>query len=202
MAERGEEISDLIVGFDPVTLARLPVHKKAVVDRFLSEGNRAAAKVVAALPEKDGVLDPTAVDRLLIRVHCELQGLSEEFQHGARVAELLRPLLEALRLCKIPPPYRIVDVGCGPGFVVRWLAARGELGSDVELVGADYNVALVEEGRRLAALENLKVSFVVANAFRIDRLASPRQHARAESAASARTTRTAHRTSVGRRRQG
>jgi len=39
----------------------------------------------------------------------------------ARAAE---EILGSLRAAGAPRPLRVVDVGCGPGFVVRWLAAR------------------------------------------------------------------------------
>ncbi|MBI3854116.1 MAG: class I SAM-dependent methyltransferase [Planctomycetes bacterium] len=162
------EISDEILAFDPDTLQRLPVRKSDVVDKFAAQSNRRAIRIVRAMADRDGILDPDAVDRRLVRVHCEMQRISEGFQHGQRVAEVLRPLLEALRSTGVPRPIRIVDVGCGTGFVLRWLAARGDLGADVELVGADYHPALVGEAMRLAALENLKVTFRVANAFRLD----------------------------------
>ena len=160
------EISDEILSFDPDTLQRLPVRKSAVLEKFRS--NRRATQIVRAMADHDDVLDPDAVDRRLIRVHCEMQRISEEFQHGQRVAELLRPILEALRSTGVVRPIRIVDVGCGTGFVLRWLAARGQLGADVELVGADYHPALIGEAMRLAKQEELQVAFRVANAFRLD----------------------------------
>lgn len=169
MAQRDiPEISDLIVSFDEATLARRPVRKHAVVERFLAVGNRRAARIVGRMAERDGELDSRAVDDLLIRVHTELQRLSEEFEHGRRVAELLRPLLDALREGGVGRPFRVIDVGCGLGYVLRWLAALGELGDDVELIGADYNAALVAEARRLAEAERLRVTFVTADAFRLD----------------------------------
>lgn len=166
------EICDAIVAYDPATLERLPVSKTAVVEQFSRDGNARATAVVKALPAlPDGALDPHAVDALLIRVHCEMQRMSEELQHGRRAAELLRPLIAALReqgCARI----RLVDVGCGTGFVLRWLAAREDLGEDVELVGADYNRALVEQAQRLADAERLKARFVVANAFKLDQAAT------------------------------
>lgn len=164
------EISDEILSFDPDTLQRLPVRKSAVLEKFRS--NRRATRIVRAMADRDDILDPDAVDRRLIRVHCEMQRISEEFQHGQRVAELLRPVLEALRATGVVRPIRIVDVGCGTGFVLRWLAAHGDLGNDVELVGADYHPALIGEAMRLARLEDLRVTFRVANAFRLDPPAS------------------------------
>ena len=162
------EISDEILSFDPATLRREPVVKKAVVEKFLARGNRRAARIVGRMPERDGLLDPEAVDRRLVSVHCEMQRISEEFQHGQRVAELLHPMLQALRSTGVVRPIRIVDVGCGTGFVLRWLAAHGDLGYDVELIGADYHPALIGEAMRLAKQEDLPVTFRVANAFRLD----------------------------------
>jgi len=54
---------------------------------------------------------------------------------------------------------RIVDVGCGLGFVVRAMAASCALGPDVELVGVDLNPVLVAEALRLAGLEGLACRF-------------------------------------------
>lgn len=168
----GPEVSDVIVAFDAETLRRVPVVKSEVVREFAALGNRQAARIVERIPERDGALDPEAVDRLLVTAHCEMQRLSEEFQHGRRVAELLRPLLRALREGGLRGPLRIVDIGCGTGFVVRWLAAHEPLGDEVELIGADFNAALVGEARRLAEAERLPCSFVVANAFRLEQPAA------------------------------
>lgn len=169
MSPDSPEISDLIVHHDPETLARVPVARAAVVARFRALGNEKAARYVERLPVRDGgLLDEAAVDELLVRVHTEMQQLSEEFQHGQRVAELLRPVLDAIRARGEGRLLRVVDVGCGSGYVVRWLAARGNLGSDVELVGADLNSALVARARALAAQEGLNASFVAANAFRLE----------------------------------
>jgi SAM-dependent methyltransferase len=158
------EISDEIVSYDPSTLARRGVRKGEVERLFESLGNRRAARIVRSLPERDGLLDPDAVDRLLVTVHCEMQRMSEEFQHGRRVLELLKPMVEAVGADR---RLRVVDLGCGTGYVMRWLAACGGLGDRVELIGADYNAALVGEARRLAREEGLDCSFVVANAFRL-----------------------------------
>ena len=119
------------------------------------------------MPATDGVLDPEGVDGVLVRSHRELQRLSEEFQQGLRVRELLVPTIALLRARGVSP-IRIVDVGCGLGYLVRWLAAKGELGDDVQLVGCDYNAALLGEARRLAELEGLRCELVVGNAFTLD----------------------------------
>jgi SAM-dependent methyltransferase len=162
------EISDKIVAFDPATLARQPVHKSSVIEHFLNEGNARAARIVEAMPDGDGNLDPTFVDSLLISIHCEMQRISEEFQHGQRVLELLRPTLAAVRSAMPSGVVRIVDIGCGTGFVIRWLAANGNLGSSVELIGVDYHEALVTQARHLAEAEGLRCTFKVANAFHLD----------------------------------
>jgi SAM-dependent methyltransferase len=168
ITRHGPEISDAIVSFDPVTLQRKPVKKSDLVVQFTELGNHEAVRIVQQIPERDGALDPDAVDRILITSHCEMQRMSEEFQHGKRVAELLKPILNALRHGGVQNPIRIVDIGCGTGFVVRWLAANGSLGDDVELMGVDFNMALVNEAHRLASIEDLHCRFAVANAFRLD----------------------------------
>ena len=168
ITRRGPEISDAIVSFDPVTLQRKPVKKADVLVRFRELRNHEAVRIVEQMPEQDGVLDPKAVDKVLITSHCEMQRMSEEFQHGKRVAELLKPILNALRDGGVKNPIRIVDIGCGTGFVIRWLAASGSLGDDVQLMGVDFNVALLNEAQRLATIENLRCKFEVANAFRLD----------------------------------
>ena len=135
------EISDLIVDFDPSTLQRIPVPRDPVAQRLRDNGQRRAADIVAAMPTSGAMLDSGFVDQLLIRVHCEMQRLSEEFQHGRRVLELLLPMLTALQEQGVRPPFRGVDIGCGTGYVIRWLAAHHtELPEGVELLGVDFNV--------------------------------------------------------------
>lgn len=168
ITRNGPEISDAIVSFDPNTLERQQVKKADVLDQFTQLGNHEAVRIVRQIPERDGVLDPAAVDKILITSHCEMQRMSEEFQHGKRVAELLKPILNALRHGGVQNPIRIVDIGCGTGFVIRWLAASGSLGEDIELMGVDFNVALLNEAQRLASIENLRCKFAVANAFRLE----------------------------------
>jgi SAM-dependent methyltransferase len=106
---------------------------------------------------------------MMIRIHNEIQILSEEFYHGQRVYELLAPLISSLRERGIKGPYRVVDIGCGIGYVIRWLAKHAEFKDEVELIGADYNKAFIEEARRLAKREELSCEFVVANAFKLDK---------------------------------
>jgi SAM-dependent methyltransferase len=166
--QAGPEISDRIVSFDTQTLARQPVSRQDVVREFISLGDHRAARIVQDLPVSGGdVLDDDAVDDLLVGVHCEMQRMSEEFQHGRRVAELLNPLLQTLRQAGMLGRIRIVDIGCGTGFVVRWLSAHKALTDDIELVGVDHNPALVNEARRLSVSEDLSCQFEVANAFRL-----------------------------------
>jgi 2-polyprenyl-3-methyl-5-hydroxy-6-metoxy-1,4-benzoquinol methylase len=145
---RPAEISDLIVRFDPDTLDQLPVSKAAVLAALASTGDRQAMRIVHRIPERDGHLDRDFVKHLLIDVHYEIQRLSEEFQHGHRMLAILRPLLAAIP-ASVERPLRVVDVGCGTGYIVRWLARFGALGPDVELVGVDINEDLVEQATYL-----------------------------------------------------
>jgi SAM-dependent methyltransferase len=159
------EISDLIVRFDSATLEPLPVSKSEVVAALVAAGDMGAARIVQRLPERAGHLDQNFVRRLLVEVHCEIQRLAEEFQHGQRMRAILSPLLTSMR-GSVPRPIRVVDIGCGTGYVLRWLAKFGSLGPDVELVGVDFNRDLVEEASRLAAEEGLDTRFEHGDALR------------------------------------
>jgi SAM-dependent methyltransferase len=162
------EISDLLVDYDVETLEARPVRRGAVVDRLEHNGQRWAARYVAGLPAPGGVLDRDVCEAILVRAHTELQRLSEELLQVDRMRLLLLPLLGALRQTGESPPLRIVDVGCGLGYMVRALAAHGRLGRDVELIGCDMNPALVGTAKRLAEEESLPCELRLANAFRLD----------------------------------
>lgn len=160
------EISDLIVDYDISTLSRRPVLRDAAAKRLADNRQGWAARFVSRLPANGrGELEPEVCDGILVRSHTELQRLSEEFLQADRARSILVPLLEALRGSGEKPPYRIVDVGCGLGYVVRALAAHGRLGRDVELLGCDMNRALIEQAQRLTTEESLPCEFRVANAF-------------------------------------
>ncbi|OPC84674.1 methyltransferase type 11 [Embleya scabrispora] len=178
------EVSDLIVDHCPDSLERVPVARADVVATLRAARQFQGARIAARLPVLDGgVLDPAYVDRRLVAVHTELQRLSEELRIPERLAHLLRPLLAAVRSTRdAPDRIRVVDIGCGLGHVVRWLAAHDVLGPGVELVGADLHAALVAEATRLADDEGLPCRFVRANAFRLDTTATT-----APEAAAART---------------
>jgi SAM-dependent methyltransferase len=119
------------------------------------------------MPERDGALDPEAVDGALLRAHLEIQRLHEEFSVGATMRALLVPMIALVRRTAPGRTIRVVDVGCGLGYVLRWLSTRGDLGDDVELVGADYNRAFVAAANRLAEDDGARCRFVAANAFRL-----------------------------------
>jgi SAM-dependent methyltransferase len=159
------EISDLIVRFDSATLEQLPVSKSEVVAVLVAAGDVRAARIVQRLPEQMGNLDPDSVKHLLVEVHCEIQRLAEEFQHGQRMRAILAPILASIP-GSVPRPLRVVDIGCGTGYVVRWLAKFAHLGPDVQLVGVDFNRDLVEEATRLAAEEKLDARFEHGDALR------------------------------------
>ena len=160
------EISDLITDYEVATLARRAVSKAKVMAQFEALGDLPAMRVVESMPAtSDGSLDPDAVDAALIRAHRELQRLHEEFYLGHRVLEVLVPMIRAFRTKSPGVGVRVIDVGSGLGYLVRWLAAKGGLGDDVELRGYDFNAALVAESQRLSEQEALPCRFEVGNAF-------------------------------------
>jgi hypothetical protein len=99
----------------------MPVSKQEILRLFI--GNRQAQSVIDRIPEQEGFLDQVAVDRLLLQVHWEMQRLAHEFHHGARILELLQSVIAAIRSRDPQQRLRIVDVGCGIGYAIRWLAA-------------------------------------------------------------------------------
>lgn len=171
MEDARPEISDLIVDYEPGSLRRVDVRKTEVLGRLESFGMSRAISIVRPYPAPNDVLDAAFVDALLVRTHMELQRLSEEFQQGHRMRRLLVPMLDALRARQVRDLH-VVDVGCGPGYIVRWLAAEGALGDDVTLSGCDYNAALVKLAKRLAMEESLACSFHHENAFALARPAT------------------------------
>lgn len=163
------EISDVVIAYDPQTLARLPVRREDAAAAF-SPGSEPWRVVTAMAADDAGVLDGAAVDRTLIGAHNEMQRLWEEFLHGQRVAGVLRVLIDGLRASGHRGRIRVVDVGCGIGYVLRWMASHRVFPtSEVELVGVDYNAALVAYAQRLAEVEGLtQCRFEVGNAFAMD----------------------------------
>lgn len=160
------EITDLIVQHDPRTLRRLPVRKQKVLEVFSQFRNREAVRAVLALPQNAGILDDREINVLLLTVHWEMQRLAEEFYHGHRVWELLRPVVASIRQGGIRETLRIVDVGCGIGYTTRWLAANIPLANhNIELIGMDLNSTLIAEASRLATAENLPCRFLHGDAF-------------------------------------
>lgn len=168
------EISDLITVTDPRSGERLPVRRDEVVRRLRASGDRHAARIVARLPAgPDEVLDPLAVDRLMIGVHTEMQRLSEELRVDERLVHVIAPLIEAIReIAGRRGRFRLVDIGCGLGYLIRRLAATGALGPGVELIGVDLDAALVGEADRLARAEGLDCRFVHGNAFDLPEVAT------------------------------
>lgn len=160
------EISDLIVDYDPQTLERRQVKKSEVVARLTDNRQRWAARIASTLPTRDDILDPDAVDLVLFRAHAEIQRLSEEFRQERRVWTLLGPLVDCLRERGISP-IRVVDVGCGVGYLIRALA-RDHAAEDIEFWGVDLNKALIDAADKLAREEELPAQFHHANAFRLD----------------------------------
>jgi SAM-dependent methyltransferase len=161
---RGPEISDVVVDYDPKTLARRPIALRQALEQLGRVPNR-ARRIVRRLPVRGGIVEDEAVDGMLLRAHLELQRLHEEFRIGPEMRAALVPLVGIVRAHVGDRRIRVVDLGCGLGFVLRWLAAHGGFGDDIELLGVDYNRTLIASASRLATQDRLRCKFAAANAF-------------------------------------
>lgn len=159
---RKVEVLDLIV--DPTGES---VRQDTAMRRCELAEDAWASRLVALLPTQDGVLEQAPIDKLTIGVHREIDRLSHAARHGPRVRNALFPVIELLRESGHPPPYRVVDQGCGTGFIIRWLAAH-DRPEGVELVGVDVNPVLVAEARRVAQASALDCRFEVGDALQSD----------------------------------
>jgi SAM-dependent methyltransferase len=160
------EITDLISRYDAYTLKRLPVGKQEVLELFARYRNRKTMRAVLALRENASILDDHEIDVLLLTVHWEMQRLAEEFYHGHRVWALLRHIVAAIREVGVHETLHIIDVGCGIGYTIRWLAAKIPLADyNIELTGMDLSATLIAEANRLASAEHLPCQFFQADAF-------------------------------------
>lgn len=159
------EVLDLIVDADGH--GRRPVRRDVALRGCDRAHDRWAARLVSSIPSRDGELDPECVDRLLIGVHREIDRLSKASFHGPRVRAVLWPTIQSLRESGHPPPYRVVDHGCGTGYLIRWLAEHGTP-DDVELVGIDIDPVLIGEATRLAEHQGLDCRFALGDALQPD----------------------------------
>lgn len=159
------EILDVLWHTEPDSGERLPVSRADAVARLHAAGQFRTARLVARLPHDGHHVDPDAVDRVFLEVHCELARLSETLCVPDRMASVIRPLIDQVRERVGGGAVRVVDVGCGVGFDMRAMAAHGSLGPDVEHWGLDLNSLLIEVAQTTAADEGLPVHFAIGDAF-------------------------------------
>ena len=155
----------MIWSCDATTGERLSVSASGVVETLRASGQARAARLVAALPTDGDALDPHHVDRLLWRVHAELQRLSEELQMPRRVAHTIKPWIGKIRRDHPTGRVRVLDIGCGLGYVPRWLSSRNVFDGPVEYVGVDHNSTLIGYAQQLAKDEHLDCAFIAGDAF-------------------------------------
>src|SRR5688572_1941861 len=110
------ELSDLVIDFDPETLARVPVRKSEALGALRTHGNHWGRRILERFPANEDILDAAYVNGALVRSHLELQRLHEEFLMGERMLEVLAPLVRAVRAARPGEEIRVVDIGCGLGF--------------------------------------------------------------------------------------
>lgn len=161
------EVLDVLWRRDPATGQRLPIRAADAAAQLRANGQERGARLVERIPHVDGVCDEPTLDAIFLAVHYELARLSEYLQVPHRMAADIAPLIATVRDRAGPGPVHIVDVGCGIGLDIRWMAATGVHGPGVEYVGVDLNALLIEAATRLATNEAIPATFVVGDAFDI-----------------------------------
>lgn len=168
------EVLDVLWECDGDSGARLPVNRADAVAKLRANGQDNAAALVARLPHADGVIDAAAVDQVFLSIHYELARLSEFLHVPHQMAAVLRPLIAKVREQTGRQEVVVIDVGCGIGLNLRYMAAHTMLGESVSYRGVDLNELLIGAARSLAQVEHIPVTFSVGNAFRMkSAIASP-----------------------------
>ncbi len=159
-----------LVGRDSVVLQEEPAERKEVA-KPTDGGAKGPAKEAAALREGAGnaTAAPAKVDRV------ETRAVSESWDH---VAEWYAGLIEerksdhheqvilpgTIRLLRVEPGMRVLDVACGQGVLTHRLASLG-----ATAVGVDASPKLIEAARRGAGGKS-SAEFVVGDAREIAKL--------------------------------
>ncbi|MBK9072372.1 MAG: class I SAM-dependent methyltransferase [Myxococcales bacterium] len=157
------ELSDLLVRIDPRTFERGAIRRAELVNELDRVKMRQALRIVRDIPGTDE-LDGAYIDQMFLRSHRELQRLSQEFGIAARVSRLLTAMVASAQEAG-HKSIEVVEVGCGIGYLTRWLAAYANLPEGVSFIGYDFNRVLVEEATTLAQREKLPCLFHTQNAF-------------------------------------
>lgn len=82
----------------------------------------------------------------------------ERYRNGETPWELSRPDKNLVVFVEkyLKPPAKVMDIGCGTGACVRWLAQIG-----FDATGVDFSPKAIEMAKEKAEAENLKARFVV-----------------------------------------
>ena len=102
-------------------------------------------------------LDNAAVERLIARL-----------ENRAKDTVFARLFDKYAAQLTLPPSTQVLEVGCGTGAMVRFLAHRGDFSG--KAVGVDQSLPFIEAARRFAQDENVsdRVDFRVGDAHRLD----------------------------------
>lgn len=167
LAERGADITDAMAALmgaaapalSPVDLEPGKGRHAGLDYRVRGAGSPLLLLPVGLAPSQwEPVLDALAERHCVITVGGPLIGMAASLHQRLEsgYGDVVRDTLTAAR---IAPGDSILEVGCGPGAIVRWLAREGARGNPI--VGLDVNRYLLDEADAIARAERFSenVSF-------------------------------------------
>lgn len=100
-------------------------------------------------------LPPEALDRIAARTLAHYEQRAEEFWAGTRDHDVSQNIAALLQAIEAPPPFAILDFGCGPGRDLRAFRQLGHVATGLE--GA---ARLAEMARAYSGCEVLQQNFL------------------------------------------
>jgi SAM-dependent methyltransferase len=103
----------------------------------------------------DATLDSVALETLAARTLGHYDATARSFEEGTRAHDVSQNYEALLSAIDAPPPFTILDFGCGPGRDLAYFKSLGH-----EAVGLDGSARFVEMARAATGCEVLHQSFL------------------------------------------
>ena len=103
----------------------------------------------------DSLLDSHALEALAARTLGHYDATAQSFEEGTRTHDVSQNYAALLSAIEGPPPFTLLDFGCGPGRDLAYFRSLGH-----EAVGLDGSARFVEMARAATGCEVLHQSFL------------------------------------------